>query len=319
MLGKLKFRESEFIPLGLLICFLGCQGACAQGMPTPVADPTPAWFDMKGGYSILTGTMGDMTWPEIETAAKNHAIVLLPVGVIEEHGPHIACGTDIYLAYLDCRLVSQELAKRDLPAIIGPPIYWGINSSTRNFPGSFDVRPEIMTALLTDILANLKHWGFSEIYYVNLHGEAVQNLVIVQSAKESRQQLQIDTRVVMSDRMSRRFGLKGDEHYILSVDYDPPPGGPNVAVPDFHAGAEETGDMVAFFPDLVNRKLVGSLKAPSVEEGGYSNWGKDARKVTPLGYAGDPAAYDSSWSRKAVLDYCMAIAQAIEKKHKSKN
>lgn len=315
----LRARESlESILLAVVMCFSGYQGASAQGVSNPGAEGNSGRLDLKVGYSVLSGTMGDMTWPEIETAASNQAVVLLPVGVLEEHGPHMSCGADIYAAYLHCRLVKQELTKSSTPAIIGPSVYWGINTSTRNFPGSFDMRPATMKALLADILSNLERWGFTEVYYVNCHGEAGHNQVILESAEESRQHLGINARVVLSDGMSRRFGLKGDEEYIVLVDFDPPPGGPDVTVPDFHAGAEETGDMVAFFPDIVNCELARTLRAPVVKEGGYREWGQDARKVTPLGYAGDPAAFQAAWSGKAIQAYCLAVAQAIAKRHKSR-
>ena len=56
------------------------------------------------GYSLFDETMVDMAWPEIEKAAQEGAIVLLPTGVIEEHGPHMGLAVDIYLAYILCKL-----------------------------------------------------------------------------------------------------------------------------------------------------------------------------------------------------------------------
>jgi len=266
---------------------------------------------LKKEYSIFDDTMADMTWQEIGKAAEQNAVVLLPLGVIEEHGPHIACGSDIYQSYLYCKLIKQELHKSGVPAIIAPPFYWGINTSTRNFPGSFDVRPETMKALLTDILSNLKHWGFQKVCYINCHGEGGHNRIILESAKESRQNPGIHVSFVMDRRMIRRYGLSGKEEYILTFDFTLPPDKPKVDVPDFHAGAFETGDMVAFFPELVNTKIVKTLKPPQVKAGGYKEWGQDARKVTPLGYAGDPAAYDVDWAKKVVNKYCLAMAKAI--------
>ncbi len=268
---------------------------------------------LKKGYSIFDDTMADITWPEIEKAVEKNAIVLLPVGVIEEHGPHIACGADIYLSYLHCKLIKQELTKSGIAAIIAPPFYWGINTSTRNFPGSFDIRPETMKALLADIVSNLKHWGFKKAYYINCHGEGGHNRVILESAKESLQDLKIQVSFLMDRRMMRRYGLSGKEKYILSFDFSPPPGEPKVNVPDFHAGTFETSDMMAFFPELVNAKITKTLRPPQVKAGDYKKWGKDARKITPLGYTGDPKAYDADWAKKATREYCRAMAEAIIK------
>lgn len=272
---------------------------------------TAAEIDFQRGYSPFAGTMADMTWPEIEALAKKGAAVLLPLGVIEEHGPHIACGADIYLAYAGCALIQAELDPLGVPAIIAPPFFWGINTSTRNFPGSFDMRPETMRALLSDILANLKHWGFSDVLMVNFHGEGGHNQLILECARRSLELHGIRARYVVSKRMAQRHGLSGAEDFLLTVEYTAPPGGPRIAGPDFHAGAAETGDMAAFFPAIVNTDLAGTLAAPEPQGEGYGAWGKDARRVTPLGYAGDPSKFDAEWSRRAFEKYAAEIARAF--------
>jgi creatinine amidohydrolase len=289
-----------------------CLAQCSFSQEVTEQQPA-AEIDFKGGYSIFTETMADMTWPEIERAAENNAIVLLPLGVIEEHGPHIDCGADIYLAYAYCRFVKQELERNGVQAIIAPPFYWGVNYSTRNFPGSFDMKPETMKALLTEILANLKHWGFKRVCYVNCHGEGGHNQVIMESARESRENPGIEAFYLVDDIHLHRYGLKGDEEYIAVIAYEPPGGEPVIKVPDFHAGAFETGDMIALFPGLVDAELAKMLKAPEVKEGDYQQWGHDARKVTPLGYGGDPSACDPAWSKRNILLYAAAMAEAIRK------
>jgi creatinine amidohydrolase len=48
-------------------------------------------------YSIFSETMADMTYQQIETAAGEKQLVLFPIAVMEEHGPHLCTGTDTYL------------------------------------------------------------------------------------------------------------------------------------------------------------------------------------------------------------------------------
>lgn len=58
-------------------------------------------------YSIFSETMVDMKYTEIEKAAQEKWPVLLPIGVIEEHGPHMCLGTDVYLIYNLCKIVKK--------------------------------------------------------------------------------------------------------------------------------------------------------------------------------------------------------------------
>lgn len=79
---------------------------------------------MHSGYSLFAGTMADLTYPQVEAAAAAAgACVLLPTGVIEQHGPHLPLGTDAYGAYQLCRMVKDELDRQGAPALIAPPVF----------------------------------------------------------------------------------------------------------------------------------------------------------------------------------------------------
>jgi creatinine amidohydrolase len=51
----------------------------------------------------------ELSWPEVKRASEAGALVLLPIGVIEEHGPHMGLGPDTYLAYRRYTLLRQRL------------------------------------------------------------------------------------------------------------------------------------------------------------------------------------------------------------------
>ena len=67
------------------------------------------------GYSIFDETMVDLAWPEVEQAAGDNTPVLLPSGVIEEHGPHLGLAVDIYCACLLCKLTKKSWPPRARP------------------------------------------------------------------------------------------------------------------------------------------------------------------------------------------------------------
>ncbi|MGC2833113.1 MAG: creatininase family protein, partial [Methylocella sp.] len=85
--------------------------------------------------ALLTGTMAEMTATAVRAAARRGAVVLLPVGVIECHGPHLPIGTDAFIALELCRLTGRYLAEEGREGVIAPPHYWGINSILQDFPG----------------------------------------------------------------------------------------------------------------------------------------------------------------------------------------
>ena len=64
---------------------------------------TKAPYGKQSNFSVFAETMVEMTWQEIQAAADRNAVVLLPIGTIEAHGPHMDLSPDFYLSTLSCR------------------------------------------------------------------------------------------------------------------------------------------------------------------------------------------------------------------------
>lgn len=250
--------------------------------------------------SIFEKTMVNMNWQQVEKAGKEKQPVLFPLGVIEEHGPHIPLGSDIYWSYALCRMVKDKLMSLGGDAVIAPPYYWGVNYCTGAFPGSFSLKPETMKQVLGEIFENLKAFGFEEVYCFNYHGDAKHIGVIVEAIKEARKKLEINCRLVLEGMDLELHGWQGDEEFLLVsnplypmewfAEQEPSEQG----LLDIHAGAFETAVMHYFVPDLVNLEKACQLKSSSLNREGMKKWlqgGNAAKEVVPLGYAGNPAGY----------------------------
>ncbi len=267
-------------------------------------------FATPGGDSIFQETMVDMTWPEVEKAAKEGAVVLLTTAVIEEHGPHMSCGIDAYGGYLLCKLTRRELEARGVKAVIAPPFYWGINTASHAFPGTFTVRPETMKAMLLDMLSSLKAMGFQYVFNINAHGDSLHIRTAVEAIIEARKALGFEVRYLMTEEDAQRSGLTHKETFVLLHKSPPSDGQPRDYL-DLHAGAGETGMMAAYFPAQVNADLAKTLPPTKVTARELGEWVKDMKKVTPQGYLGDPAGFDSAKARRETEDGCRLMADAI--------
>ena len=267
------------------------------------------------GYSIFHETMADMTWQEVEKAAEEGAVILLPTAVIEEHGPHMGCGVDTYLAYQTCKLARRELESRGIKTLIVPPFYWGINRTTHVFPGTFTVRDNTMKAVLDDILSSLKSWGFNYVFNINWHYDGSHLSGLMQTIIGAQQSLGINIRFMMPDNDVQRFGLRGDEPFLLVHKTPPVEEKQLEETPqyvDLHAGGSETGIMAAHFPDQVNMELTRILEPTKLTMHDIGKWLTNAREVTPLGYFGDPASARIEKEGEFHRAFCVNIADAIE-------
>ena len=273
----------------------------------------------KGGYSIFDNTMVDMPWTEIEKSIENGAVVLLPVGVIEEHGPHMCCGSDIYQAYISARIVKSELDKKGIPSLIAPPFYWGIAEIANCFPGTFTVSESTMKSLLYDIFVSLDKWGVKNVIVFNGHGEPKHQDVLHQSMIESHKGLGINIYLPVDRKNINKFQNPDFRDCIIPVDYKP-----RISIDcrydNCHADCIETGTMAGFFPGLVDTVLARKLEPtdfrgrPEFKTPGEVGqaWAKDARGVTPLGYFGDPAGFDYKISVINHMNDSKSEAHAIE-------
>jgi creatinine amidohydrolase len=263
-------------------------------------------------YSIFHETMVDMTWQEVEKAAKDGAIILLNTAVIEEHGPHMVNGIDSYLGSLWCKLTRRKLESKGIKTLIAPPFYWGINRSNNDFPGTFTAREETLEAVLHDTLSSLKSWGFTRIFNINSHGDRNHGKVIQETLDKASKTLNIHACFLLSEERAKRTPFSGEEPHILffkspALEKTPP------KYLDVHAGRLETGIVAGYLPGLVNVELARTLKPTRLTRFKAARWIKDVRKVTPLGYAGDPAAFDMEEAKKYVEELTSNMADAIAK------
>ena len=200
---------------------------------------------------ICKETMAEMNWTEIRRAADAGSWVLLPLGVIEEHGPHLPLATDTLIARILCLRVREKFARRGQAAIIAPPYSWGICQANAGFIGCFTARPESVSAALIDILTSLKSFGFTRVLGINAHNDVAHAVAILGAFCEARKTLGIDARFGFSEDRLQPFGLTGDEPHLFPV----PPSNTSfgaAAVPDVHAGDIETAIIQTYYPELVD-------------------------------------------------------------------
>jgi creatinine amidohydrolase len=276
------------------------------------------------GYSIFDGTMADMQWPDIETAAKAGAILLFPTGVIEQHGPALATGLDTYTAYIQAKLIKERLAAKGIQALIVPPFYWGINTVSGGFPGSFTVRHETMVNMLVDIFASVKKDGFKQLYLINHHGDVAHNKAIYDAVKRGWAEVGLQVYWTDAGRFSARSGATEKDYFMVIYKQKATPGDPELRRSKYfgtHADESETAIYQHYFPALVKEDILKTLQPTDLTPDVFVNvWFQGfnvARALTPLGYFGDPVPKDPNlW--KFYTEYTAAgAAEAIEKRVKT--
>jgi creatinine amidohydrolase len=264
-------------------------------------------------YSIFDDTMVMMAWPAIEKAAGRGASVLLPLGIIEEHGPHLGLAVDTFAAHLLSVLAKRELEARGIEALVAPPCYWGISRGTANFGGTFSVRPETAKSIIADILLSLQSWHFRRVFAINWHADYHHCRSILEALQEAHKNTGIDARYILLPSDVRRFRLSGEEDHIL-VQKAPPAEQPSGQFVDYHAGSLETGIALAYFPEYADAALAKKLESTRLTNEDLRGLGRsdeETRRLIPGGYFGNPAGFDIDFARRFMEASALDIADTI--------
>jgi creatinine amidohydrolase len=100
-----------------------------------------------------------------EGAARPRRGVLIPVGAVEQHGPHLPLGVDIWIA----TSVALAMAERSTRLLAAEPMPYGSSAHHRAFPGTMSLRPSTFIAVLVDVCTGLSQDGYLPIV-LNGHG-----------------------------------------------------------------------------------------------------------------------------------------------------
>lgn len=115
---------------------------------------------------------GELTFPEIGEAAKKDALIVLPIGTTEEHGPHLPVDTDARIARaLGEALVSALHADGRIPALLMETICYGYSMRIiQRWPGTVVIRSRVLMDMVFDICCSIIQMGFNKIMLLDTHG-----------------------------------------------------------------------------------------------------------------------------------------------------
>jgi creatinine amidohydrolase len=217
--------------------------------------PASVLLSQQANTTSLPFKMEELTSPQFAKAVElAGGVCIIPIGIIEKHGPHLPLGTDLF----EARETATEAAKKEY-AIVFPPYFTGQIFEAKHQPGTVAYSNELMWKMLEETCSELSRNGLKKIVLLNGHGGSTNFLhFFCQSQLASKK----DYIVVM---------FEGD----TNPDYEKEIQSLKKAKLDGHAGEEETAMMSYIRPDLVD------VQAITSQSGADQN-----RLNIPFGYTG---------------------------------
>lgn len=226
--------------------------------------------------------LGNMTWPEAGRYFKEVDVALLPVGSIEQHGPHLPLDTDAFDADYLARAVAEQCSEPK-PVVL-PLISYGVSYHHDDFSGTISISNETLAQLVYEIGMNLAKNGISKLVIINGHGgnDPALNFAAQKINRDARIFVCVDS---------------GD---TSDVDIDSMIDTPN----DVHAGEIETSTSLAVRPELVRtdkmKKFIPKFSSRYLDfssKRGIS-WHAFTKQISKDGVMGDPTKASAEKGRR---------------------
>ena len=106
----------------------------------------------------------EMKWPEFKEFVKKTDYALLPVAALEQHGPHLPFGSDVYIANGIAERVAEKTGALLMETLCYTPSF-----SLRYFPGTIHVSDENLVRVILDIVESMYRHGIKTIYVLVGH------------------------------------------------------------------------------------------------------------------------------------------------------
>ncbi len=201
-----------------------------------------------------------LTSPEIAALPKEHAVVVLSIASVEQHGPHLPVITDSLVGQT---VLGKALERIDRTAQVWaiPPLEYGKSNEHRPYAGTLTLSANTLAAVIRDIAASLARAGFRRLVLLNSHGGNPPVLDYV--ARDIHE----ETGMMLFSIMISRMGV---EEVVTN---------PEEQTWGMHAGDSETSWVLALAPELVHMERTADL-------GDYPRMPPGTRHLNPRGPVG---------------------------------
>ena len=248
--------------------------------------------------------LAELNTKQIEALPRDKTVIIMPGGVMEQHGPYLPSFSDGYMnEWWSERLAEQVASQPGWAAVLFPTIPLGDGGANEIgfryvFPGTYGVRVKTLRSVYMDLGSELGEQGFKWILVVQSHGSPMHNLALDQASEYFR-----DT--YRGGVMVNLFGLV----FADSADPDLPAELRKENGIDIHSGASETSRIIFLKPNLVD---VAYRRATPISVTDPTKFSVLAAKDDWPGYFGSPRLATPEFG-KSLMEARLASAIKIVK------
>jgi mycofactocin system creatininase family protein len=112
--------------------------------------------------------LAQAAWPEVSVGS----LVIVPIGSVEQHGPHLPLDTDAVIARAVASGAAQELESQSW---VAPTLVYGSSGEHQSFPGTCSIGTPVLVDVIVELVRSMRTWA-DRVVFVNAHGGNVESL-----------------------------------------------------------------------------------------------------------------------------------------------
>jgi creatinine amidohydrolase len=220
---------------------------------------------------IVADRLGALTTDALgRELAAGRVVVLVPVGSVEPHGPHLPLATDTWISEAAADRAVARLRAAGLGARTAPSVPYGVTCFAEGFAGAVSVPPEVLTAFLRAVVTGYLDAGFAHVCLVNNHLEPAHDAAVRAAVAG------LAGRASVACPLTRRWARTLSDEFKSGA---------------CHAGEYETSLMLAAMPEVVDRAAAAALPALATSLSDGMKAGQTSFRAMGLdrAYTGAPA------------------------------
>jgi creatinine amidohydrolase len=239
-------------------------------------------------------------------AGTGRALVIVPVGVVEEHGPHLPLGLDSFAAETYAGTAAPHLEEQGYEVVVAPTIGYGVARAAIDFPGTLSLEPATLKALIVDVGRSLARHGFARQVILNGHRD-LQHMQALEDARailvEEKSASVLCTGFAHDPAVTAACYREGVRELYRSERPDR----------EGHGGESETSVALHAFPHLVKQEIIGQLTPNfDYDVAAFRDETRDYGSLSGgRGYFGAPQAASAETGRQLVAIRGRNIARFI--------
>jgi creatinine amidohydrolase len=253
--------------------------------------------------------LAKIPFPEVERLAKaGRALVILPVGVVEEHGAHLPLGVDSFAAEAYAASAAPHLEEAGYEVVVAPTISYGVARAAIEFPGTLSLEPETLRSMVVEIGRSLSRHGLNRLVILNGHRDK-HHMKALDDAKEILLEAKASQVLCVGfahdDEITAACYREGVRQFYKSPRPDR----------EGHGGESETSVALYAFPELVNPEIIKDLEPNfDYDVEAFRDETKDYWSISGgRGYFGSPQAATAETGKQLIAVRGKNIAQVILK------